>query len=304
MKDIVGVRFKKLGKIYFFNPKKWRLKKGDKVIVETAQGEEFGEVMIPNRAVPEDKIVEPLKVVIRIANGKDYKRFDECRALEKKAFEVCKKKIKEHGLEMTLTDVEVKFDNSKILFYFTADGRIDFRELVKDLAAVYKTRIELRQIGVRDEVRKIGGNGVCGRELCCCTFLNDFEAVSIKMAKEQNISLNPSKISGNCGRLMCCLKYEDNVYAEKLERLPHVGAIVKTEDGEGEIDSIETLKERVKVKFQNEEGYSYKRYDAKDIKVIKDVVQEQINEEEIEHQKELEELENLEKEDIKEEEDI
>ena len=195
LKDIVGVRFKKLGKIYFFNPKRWRLKKGDKVIVETAQGEEFGEVMIPNRAVPDDKIVEPLKLVIRIANGKDYKRFEECRALEKKAFEVCKKKIKEHKLDMTLTDVEVKFDNSKILFYFTADGRIDFRELVKDLAAVYKTRIELRQIGVRDEVRKIGGNGVCGRELCCCTFLNDFEAVSIKMAKEQNMSLNPSKIS-------------------------------------------------------------------------------------------------------------
>ena len=211
MKDIVGVRFKKLGKIYFFNPKKWKLKKGDKVIVETAQGEEFGEVMIPNRTVPEDKIVEPLKIVIRIANGKDYKHYDECKKIEKKAFEVCKKKIKEHGLEMTLTDVEVKFDNSKILFYFTADGRIDFRELVKDLAAIYKTRIELRQIGVRDEVKKIGGNGVCGRELCCCTFLNDFEAVSIKMAKEQNISLNPSKISGNCGRLMCCLKYENEV---------------------------------------------------------------------------------------------
>ncbi len=295
MKDIVGVRFKKLGKIYFFNPKKWKLKKGDKVIVETAQGEEFGEVMIPNRTVPEDKIVEPLKIVIRIANGKDYKHYDECKKIEKKAFEVCKKKIKEHGLEMTLTDVEVKFDNSKILFYFTADGRIDFRELVKDLAAIYKTRIELRQIGVRDEVKKIGGNGVCGRELCCCTFLNDFEAVSIKMAKEQNISLNPSKISGNCGRLMCCLKYENEVYEEKLRKLPHIGAIVKTEEGEGEVDSIETLKERIKVKIKDGDDYIYRRYDAKDVKVIKDEEKERLDQEEIEHQKELEELEKLEK---------
>ena len=295
MKDIVGVRFKKLGKIYFFNPKKWKLKKGDKVIVETAQGEEFGEVMIPNRAVPEDKIVEPLKIVERIANAKDYKRYDECKALEKKAFDVCKKKIKEHGLAMTLTDVEVKFDNSKILFYFTADGRIDFRELVKDLAAIYKTRIELRQIGVRDEVKKIGGNGVCGRELCCCTFLNDFEAVSIKMAKEQNISLNPSKISGNCGRLMCCLKYENEVYEEKLKKLPHIGAIVKTEEGEGEVDSIETLKERIRVKIKDGDDYIYRRYDAKDVKVIKDEEKERLDQEEIEHQKELEELEKLEK---------
>ncbi len=295
MKDIVGVRFKKLGKIYFFNPKKWKLKKGDKVIVETAQGEELGEVMIPNRTVPEDKIVEPLKIVERIANAKDYKHYDECKALEKKAFDVCKKKIKEHGLAMTLTDVEVKFDNSKILFYFTADGRIDFRELVKDLAAIYKTRIELRQIGVRDEVKKIGGNGVCGRELCCCTFLNDFEAVSIKMAKEQNISLNPSKISGNCGRLMCCLKYENEVYEEKLKKLPHIGAIVKTEEGEGEVDSIETLKERVRVKIKDGDDYIYRRYDAKDVKVIKDEEKERLDQEEIEHQKELEELEKLEK---------
>ena len=295
MKDIVGVRFKKLGKIYFFNPKKWKLKKGDKVIVETAQGEELGEVMIPNRTVPEDKIVEPLKIVERIANAKDYKRYDECKALEKKAFDVCKKKIKEHGLAMTLTDVEVKFDNSKILFYFTADGRIDFRELVKDLAAIYKTRIELRQIGVRDEVKKIGGNGVCGRELCCCTFLNDFEAVSIKMAKEQNISLNPSKISGNCGRLMCCLKYENEVYEEKLKKLPHIGAIVKTEEGEGEVDSIETLKERLRVKIKDGDDYIYRRYDAKDVKVIKDEEKERLDQEEIEHQKELEELEKLEK---------
>ena len=299
MKNIVGVRFKKLGKIYFFDPKKWILKKGDKVIVETAQGEEFGEIIIPNREVPDNKIEDQLKGIERIANKKDYKRNEECKEIEKKAFEVCKKKIKEHKLEMTLIDVEVKFDNSKILFYFTADGRIDFRELVKDLAAIYKTRIELRQIGVRDEVKRIGGNGVCGRELCCCSFLSDFEAVSIKMAKEQNLSLNPSKISGNCGRLMCCLKYEDDVYQDKLGKLPNIGAIVKTEDGTGEVDSVETLKERVKVKFKNEDVYTYKRYDVNDIRVIKDAVKEKIDEEERQHKKELEELEKLEEIDIK-----
>ena len=296
MKNIIGVRFKKLGKIYFFNPKNLKLKKGDKVIVETTQGEEYGEVVIPNRFVNDEKIIAPLKKIIRIANNKDNKHYNECKEIEKKAFEVCKKKIKEHKLKMTLTDVEYKFDNSKILFYFTADGRIDFRELVKDLAAIYKTRIELRQIGVRDEVKKIGGNGVCGRELCCCTFLSDFEAVSIKMAKEQNISLNPSKISGNCGRLMCCLKYENDVYTEKLEKLPNIGAIVETEEGEGEIESIETLKERVRVKIKDGDSYIYRKYDAKDIKVIKDIGQEKIDSEELEHKKELKELEKLEKE--------
>lgn len=293
MKNIIGVRFKKLGKIYFFNPKGLRVRKGDKVIVETAQGEEYGEVMIQNRWVEDEKIVAPLKKVIRIANYKDHKHFEECRKKEKEAFSVCLQKIKEHKLDMTLTDVEYKFDNSKILFYFTADGRIDFRELVKDLAAIYKTRIELRQIGVRDEVKRIGGNGICGRELCCCSFLSDFETVSIKMAKEQNMSLNPSKISGNCGRLMCCLKYENDVYEEKLQRLPKIGAIVKTEDGEGEVDAIETLKERVRVKIKDNEadGYFYKRYQAKDIKIIKDAVEEKMDQEEIEHKKELEELE-------------
>lgn len=305
MKNIIGVRFKKLGKIYFFNPKALKVRRGDKVIVETAQGEEFGEVMIPNRYVEDEKIIAPLKKVIRIANYRDKKHYEECKRIEKEAFEVCQKKIKEHRLRMNLTDVECKFDNSKILFYFTADGRIDFRELVKDLAAIYKTRIELRQIGVRDEVKRIGGNGVCGRELCCCSFLSDFEAVSIKMAKEQNMSLNPAKISGNCGRLMCCLKYEDEVYTEKLKRLPNIGAIVKTEDGEGEVDGIETLKERVKVKMKNEDGdgYIYKRYDAKDVKVIKDTVREQMDEEEIAHKKELEELEKLEEMDVKAERD-
>lgn len=300
MKNIIGVRFKKLGKIYFFNPRDFKVKKGTKVIVETAQGEEYGEVLIPNRYVDDEKIISPLKKVTRIANGKDHKHYEECRKIEKEAFEVCKKKIKEHKLAMTLTDVEYKFDNSKILFYFTADGRIDFRELVKDLAAIYKTRIELRQIGVRDEVKRIGGNGVCGRELCCCSFLRDFEAVSIKMAKEQNLSLNPSKISGNCGRLMCCLKYENEVYEEKLEKLPNIGAIVKTEDGEGEVDNIETLKEVVRVKLKDGDNYTYKKYNVSDIKIIKDnksVVLEDT--EEKEHKKELEELERLEEQDNK-----
>lgn len=301
MKNIIGVRFKKLGKIYFFNPKTWKVSKGEKVIVETSQGEEVGEVVIANRQVNDDKIVEPLKRMLRIANKRDLRRYEECRKIEKEAFKTCQKKIKEHKLDMNLIDVECKFDNSKLLFYFTAEGRIDFRELVKDLAAIYKTRIELRQIGVRDQVRRMGGNGVCGRELCCCTFLSNFETVSIKMAKEQNISLNPSKISGNCGRLMCCLKYEDNVYEEKLKKLPKIGAIVKTPDGEGEVDGIETLKERVKVKIKNEEGYTYKRYDVNEIKLIKDAVEEKLDEEEIEHQKELEELEKLEREEMAEE---
>lgn len=299
LKNIIGVRFKKLGKIYFFNPKNLHIKKGDKVIVETTQGEEIGEVVIPNRHVDDEKIIGPLKKVLRIATYKDYKRYDECKKIEKEAFKICEKKIKEHKLKMCLTDVECKFDNSKILFYFIADGRIDFRNLVKDLAGIYKTRIELRQIGVRDEVKRIGGNGICGRELCCCSFLSDFEAVSIKMAKEQNLSLNPSKISGNCGRLMCCLKYEDEVYQKKLKKLPNIGAIVKTEDGVGEVEGIETLIERVKVKLKNEEGFSYKRYDVKDLKVIKDSSKEKIGEEEKQHKKELEELEKLEELDIK-----
>lgn len=300
MKNIIGIRFKKLGKIYFFNPKGLKIRKGDKVIVETSQGEEYAEVLIPNRYIEDDKIVAPLKKILRIATYKDTKRHEECKKIETEAFKVCKEKIKEHKLEMVLTEVECKFDNSKIIFYFTADGRIDFRDLVRDLAAIYKTRIEMRQIGVRDEVKRIGGNGVCGRELCCCTFLSDFETVSIKMAKEQNISLNPSKISGNCGRLMCCLKYENEVYEEKLQHLPNVGAIVQTEDGEGEVDSIEILKEKLRVKFKNEDGvYTYKKYDAKDVKIIKDVAREQIDEEEIQNKKELEELEKLEQEDKK-----
>ena len=301
MKRIIGVRFKRLGKIYFFDPKWLEVKKGENVVVETAQGEEIAEVVIPNRMIDEEKLANPLKKVLRLASTRDLKHAEDCRKKEKEAFELCNKKIKEHKLEMTLTDVEYKFDNSKILFYFTADGRIDFRDLVKDLAAIFKTRIELRQIGVRDEVKNLGGNGMCGRELCCCSFLGNFETVSIKMAKEQNISLNPSKISGNCGRLMCCLKYEQEVYEEKLKRLPKVGAIVKTEDGEGEVCGVETLKEIVKVKLHDGEDTFFKKYNSKDIKIIKNAEKEDdsIETDNPEDLKELQELEKLEKMDEK-----
>ena len=264
-------------------------------------GEDIGEVVISKRELPDEKVPKDIKRIIRLASSKDIKRQEDNKQKEKKAMEVCKEQIKKHKLEMNLVDVEYKFDGSKIIFYFTADGRVDFRELVKDLAAIYKTRIELRQIGVRDEVRKVGGNGVCGRELCCCSFLNNFDIVSIKMAKEQSASLNPSKISGNCGRLMCCLKYEQGVYEEKIKKLPKVGSIVKTEDGEGTIVSEEVLKERVKVQFKKDDVTTYKSYDAKDVKVIKAPTSkvEEENSEEIENIKELKKLEALEKQDKK-----
>ena len=301
MKNIVGIRFRKPGKVYFFDPGYIRLNPKDKVIVETSLGEDIGEVVISKRELPDEKVSKDLKRIIRLASSKDIKRQEDNKQKEKKAMEVCKEQIKKHKLEMNLVDVEYKFDGSKIIFYFTADGRVDFRELVKDLAAIYKTRIELRQIGVRDEVRKIGGNGVCGRELCCCSFLNNFDIVSIKMAKEQSASLNPSKISGNCGRLMCCLKYEQGVYEEKIKKLPKVGSIVKTEDGEGTIVSEEVLKERVKVQFKKDDVTTYKSYDAKDVKVIKAPTSkvEEENSEEIENIKELKKLEALEKQDKK-----
>jgi len=294
MKNIIGVRFKKPGKIYFFDPENLKIEKGNFAIVETAQGEEYAEVVISNRELPEEKIVAPLKKVIRIATSKDKKHYDDNKQKEEEAKNICVQKIKKHKLDMNLTDVEYKFDNSKIIFYFTAEGRIDFRELVKDLAAIFKTRIELRQIGVRDEIKRIGGNGVCGRELCCCSFLGNFETVSIKMAKEQNISLNPSKIAGNCGRLMCCLKYEEEVYTEKLNRLPRVGAIVKTEDGTGEVCQVETLAERIKVKFTEGTDNYYKKYKANQIKIIKNA-EVQDEKTETEDLRELEELEKLDK---------
>ena len=298
MKVIIGVRFKKPGKVYFFDPGNLHIATKTKVIVETALGEELGEVVAKKKLFPNTELNTPLKKVIRIANYKDIKHYNENKKKEEEAFKICEEKIKKLKLDMHLTDVEYSFDNSKLLFYFTADGRIDFRELVKELAAIFKTRIELRQIGVRDEVRRIGGNGICGRELCCCSFLNNFEAVSIKMAKEQNMSLNPSKISGNCGRLMCCLKYEQNVYEDKLSHLPKIGAIVKTEDGEGVVDSIETLKEIVKVKLKddNDETY-YKKYNANDLKIIDNSVSEVMDDEEKENMVELQKLEELEKQD-------
>ena len=300
MKEIIGVRFRPQGRVFFFDPDGNELEKGQYVIVETVQGQEYGEVAIRNRKIEEDKLVAPLKKIIRIATKADAKHNEENKKKEKEAFKTCEKKIKEHKLDMKLTNVEYKFDNSKLLFYFTADGRIDFRDLVKDLAGIYRTRIELRQIGVRDEVRRIGGNGVCGRELCCCTFLDKFDTVSIKMAKEQNLSLNPTKISGNCGRLMCCLKYEQDVYEEKLNRIPKIGAIVKSEeDGEGTVDGVETLKEMLRIKFKDENGdYYYKKYQASEVELIKDAKPVKTEEEKA-NEKELKELEKLDREEKK-----
>ena len=306
MIEVIGVRFRPAGKIYFFDPVDLEIETGEHVIVETARGMEYGLVVLGKRLVEEERVIQPLKPVTRIATPEDDEIEEENKRKEKEAFEICLEKIQKHGLEMKLIDVEYTFDNNKVLFYFTADGRIDFRELVKDLAAIFKTRIELRQIGVRDEVKRIGGNGMCGRELCCCSFLGNFETVSIKMAKEQNISLNPAKISGNCGRLMCCLKYEEEAYLEKLARLPKVGAIVKTpEDDEGVVDSIETLKERVRVKFRDKEGYFYKKFDAKDLKIIKDVEdKDDLQGLDAEEVKELKKLEKLEEQDKLNQEDI
>ncbi len=299
MKKVTGVRFKRPGKIYYFEKGDLELEKGMYVIVDTAMGEEYGEVIFPEKEVEDEEVTEPIKKVIRIATEKDQNTLKEFKAKEENAFNICVEKIKKHKLPMKLIDVEYKFDGSKVVFYFTADGRIDFRELVKDLAAVFRTRIELRQIGVRDEVKRIGGNGICGRQLCCCSFLSNFETVSIKMAKEQNISLNPSKISGNCGRLMCCLKYEEDVYTEKAKRLPKVGAIVKSEEGTGEVVSVETLKEVIRVKYKDGDETFFKKHNVKDIVVIKDAQEDDRiladNEEDLEELKKLEKLEKSDK---------
>lgn len=293
MKTIVGVKFKKPGKTYYFDPQNLKLEPGTKVVVETALGDEYGEIIIGNKEIQEESLNSPLKKVIRVATYKDTKSYEEYKQKEPEALKKCQEKIEKHELDMKLVDAEYKFDGSKLIFYFTAEGRIDFRELVKDLAAIFRTRIELRQIGVRDEIRRIGGNGACGRELCCCSFLGNFETVSIKMAKEQNISLNPSKISGCCGRLMCCLKYEQNVYEEKLSRLPRIGAIVKTEEGTCEVCGIETLKEIIKVKLNDGEETYFKKFEAKDVEIIKNAEdEEKLN---VENQEDLKELEALEK---------
>lgn len=269
MQEIVGVKFKKLGKIYFFNPNGFSLDKGTNVIVETARGLEFGEVAITNSKIKEDKIVAPLKNVIRVATDEDAKTFEENESKAAEAYKVCEEKIIKHDLDMKLIDVEYTFDNTKLLFYFTADGRIDFRDLVKDLAAIYKTRIELRQIGVRDEVKMLGGYGMCGRELCCCNHLTDLNPVSIKMAKEQGLSLNPTKISGVCGRLMCCLKHEHEVYEEKLSRLPNAGSLVKTPEGKGTVEEVEVLKEEVRVKLEKDGTFVRKSFKNSEIEVLK-----------------------------------
>lgn len=248
MVKVIGVRFRKAGKIYFFSPGELQIKQGDKVIVETTRGVEFGSVVADPKEVEEEEVTQPLKPVIRIATEEDIRIEEENREKEKEAFKICLEKIRKHNLDMKLINAEYTFDNNKVLFYFTADGRIDFRELVKDLASVFRTRIELRQIGVRDETKIRGGIGICGRPLCCHTHLSEFAPVSIKMAKEQNLSLNPTKISGVCGRLMCCLTNEEETYEELNSRLPAIGDTVTTKDGlKGEVHSVSVLRQTVKV---------------------------------------------------------
>ncbi len=267
MVKVVGVRFRTAGKIYFFDPGRLQIGKGDHVIVETARGIEFGTVVGEPREIDEEKVVQPLKQVLRIATERDKEQESENRRKEKEAYQICLEKINRHGLEMKLIDAEYTFDNNKVLFYFTADGRIDFRELVKDLASVFKTRIELRQIGVRDETKTVGGIGICGRALCCHSYLSDFIPVSIKMAKEQNLSLNPAKISGVCGRLMCCLKYEEETYEELNRKLPNVGDSVITEDGlRGEVQSVNVLRQLVKVVVETNDEKEIKEYEANKLK--------------------------------------
>lgn len=267
MEKVIGVRFKRVGKIYYFLPGQIEFKEGDHAIVETARGTEYGDVVIPEKMVQEKDLVAPLKQVIRKAGPKDDKKIEENKEREKEAFEACEKKILSHGLQMKLVDVEFTFDNSKIVFYFTADGRIDFRELVKDLAGMFKTRIELRQIGVRDETKMMGGLGPCGRPCCCSYFLGDFSPVSIKMAKEQNLSLSPTKISGLCGRLMCCLNYEHNHYCETRRRMPRQGSTVMTPEGSGMVIENNAITEKVRVKITlPDESIDVKTFELADIK--------------------------------------
>lgn len=268
MTKVIGVRFRQAGKIYFFSPGKLCVKKGDKVIVETARGVEFGSVVSGPKEVKDEAITQPLKSVIRVATEEDKRNEERNREKEKEAFKVCLEKIREHELDMKLINAEYTFDNNKVLFYFTADGRIDFRELVKDLAAVFRTRIELRQIGVRDETKIRGGIGICGRPLCCHTYLSEFAPVSIKMAKEQNLSLNPTKISGVCGRLMCCLTNEEETYEELNSRLPAIGDFVTTPDGlKGEVQSVSVLRQLVKVVVNLEDDEKeIREYKAKELR--------------------------------------
>ena len=267
--EIVGISFKEAGKIYYFSPNKFKFSRGDKAIVETSRGLELGTVKVPNKTVSESEIVPPLKEVKRPATKADIEQNAKNREAEAEAAIICKKKIATHKLEMDLVDVEYTFDRSKLLFYFTCESRVDFRELVKDLAATFRTRIELRQIGIRDEAKMMGGLGVCGRKFCCANFLTDFVQVSIKMAKEQNFSLNSAKISGACGRLMCCLRYEHEVYEEAIKKTPPVGSIVKTSDGEGVVIETKPLAKEVRVKFSSGDKETQKLVKISDLTVIR-----------------------------------
>ena len=267
---IIGVRFKRVGKIYYFDPDKYDVKLGDKVIVETSRGVECGEAAMTDREVDEKEFPSQIKPIIRIATENDFKIIEKNKQKEKDAFKICEQKIAAHKLKMNLIDVECTFDNNKLLFYFTAENRVDFRELVKDLAAVFRTRIELRQIGVRDEAKMLGGLGICGQPFCCSRFLGEFQPVSIKMAKEQGLSLNPTKISGTCGRLMCCLKYEQDSYEELLKVTPKVGAIVKTTDGKGIVQEANLLTGKLRVKLDKTDNVITVNKD--DVEVIKDAV--------------------------------
>lgn len=278
---VIGVRFKKAGKIYYFGPNDLDIHKEDYVIVETARGIEFGQCVIGIKEVSEEDIIAPLKNVLRIASEEDIKKHNENKAKEEDALNICTQKIEEHGLQMKLIDVEYTFDNNKVIFYFTADGRVDFRELVKDLATIFKTRIELRQIGVRDEAKMIGGLGPCGRPMCCSSFLGDFASVSIKMAKEQNLSLNPTKISGICGRLMCCLNYEQSTYESIRKVLPKVGSIVKTPMGNGEVIQNNIVKENVKVKLKKKDEEILEIFKIDEVELVKGSFEDVIDESDI-----------------------
>ena len=294
MKIIIGVSFRQAGKVYFFDPGDEQIERGEHVIVETAKGVEYGTVVVPNREMAEEKIVAPLKKIIRVATPKDEDIELKNREKEKDAYKICLEKIAKHRLEMKLIAAEYTFDNNKLLFYFTADGRIDFRELVKDLASVFRTRIELRQIGVRDETKICGGIGICGRTLCCHSYLSEFAPVSIKMAKEQNLSLNPTKISGVCGRLMCCLKNEEEAYEELNSRLPHIGSHVKTAEGlDAEVQSVSVLKQLVKViVFLDDGEKEVREYRVDELKFRPNKPKNRIKDK---HDKELKKLEAMEK---------
>lgn len=297
MTKVIGVRFRTAGKIYYFDPTRFEIKKGDHVIVETARGVEYGTVVGGIREVDDSKVVQPLKPVLRIATERDNEQEAANKGKEKEAFRICQEKIRKHGLDMKLIDAEYTFDNNKVLFYFTADGRIDFRELVKDLASVFKTRIELRQIGVRDETKILGGIGICGRRLCCHTHLSEFVPVSIKMAKEQNLSLNPTKISGVCGRLMCCLKDEEETYEDLNRRLPNIGDYVTTDDGlKGEVSSVNVLRQQVKVIVNVDDEKEIREYPLDQLRFKKRHGRNKKNDV---SEKELKELEKLEKQDEK-----